>query len=67
MIVLLVGFFLCLFSLALVHRRYGLDLVVLFGFDDLNFYHDVYGIYRNCGDSGELLNCFMPRCGFVGG
>lgn len=40
-----------------------LNLDKLLAFDDFNFAHDLYGIYRHLDrDTGELMDCFMPRC-----
>lgn len=40
-----------------------LDLEKLLNADDFNFAHDVYGIARHiCHRTGELLDCFLPRC-----
>lgn len=40
-----------------------LDLQKLLDADDFNFAHDVFGIDRHIDhDTGELLNCFSPRC-----
>ena len=40
-----------------------LDIDKLLGFNDLNFSHDVFGIYRNLNRSTKQLeNCFLPRC-----
>jgi hypothetical protein len=40
-----------------------LNLEKFLGFDEFNFYHDIYGIYDNLDrTTGELQNCFLPRC-----
>lgn len=40
-----------------------LDLEKLLDFDDGNFGHDVFGIRRFLDrDTGELRDCFVPRC-----
>ena len=40
-----------------------LDLEKLLTFDDYNFAHDVVGIVKHIDrNTGELLNCFLPRC-----
>ena len=40
-----------------------LDLDKLALADDFNFAHDVFGIRRHLDrDTGQLLNCFLPRC-----
>jgi hypothetical protein len=40
-----------------------LDLAKLAAFDDANFGHDVGGIRHYIHhDTGELTNCFVPRC-----
>ena len=40
-----------------------LDLDKLLAFKDFDFFHDIYGII-NCldRDTGELKECFLPRC-----
>lgn len=40
-----------------------LDWDRLLAADDFNFLHDVTGICRHMNrDTGELMNCFVPRC-----
>ena len=40
-----------------------LDLDVLHNFDDFDFYHDIYGIMNYLDrETGQLNNCFVPRC-----
>lgn len=40
-----------------------LDFEKLLNFDDFNFAHDIYGIVANINRStGQLDNCFLPRC-----
>jgi hypothetical protein len=40
-----------------------LDFEKLLGFDDFSFCHDIIGIARNLNhETGELENCFLPRC-----
>lgn len=40
-----------------------LDPQKLLDFDDVNFAHDVAGIYRHIDrDTGKLRDCFLPRC-----
>lgn len=40
-----------------------LDLQKFLDFDDSNFMHDIYGIMDNINRrTGELDNCFLPRC-----
>ena len=40
-----------------------LDLLKLEAFDDLDFWHDIVGIWGNLDrKTGELMNCFIPRC-----
>ena len=40
-----------------------LDFDKLMEFDDFNFSHDICGIAGHIDRStGELLNCFLPRC-----
>lgn len=40
-----------------------LRLADLLKADDFNFLHDVFGIRRHLDrDTGELRNCFLPRC-----
>jgi len=40
-----------------------LDFNKLLSFDDFSFGHDVYGISSNLDrNTGELDNCFLPRC-----
>ena len=40
-----------------------LDLDKLAKFDDFNLMHDVCGINRHIDrETGELQNCFLPRC-----
>lgn len=39
-----------------------LDLAALLKADDYNFAHDVFGIRKDLNrDTGELINCFLPR------
>lgn len=40
-----------------------LNLEKLLSFDDFNFSHDVFGLLRHSVLSGELTDCFWPRCG----
>ncbi|GBQ04962.1 DUF6874 family protein [Saccharibacter floricola] len=36
----------------------------LLSFDMVSFYHDIWGFYDHTSrDTGELLNCWLPRCG----
>lgn len=40
-----------------------LDFDKLLKAKDFDFYHDIYGIIKNLDRStGELQNCFLPRC-----
>lgn len=40
----------------------ALDLARLLAADDFNFAHDVFGIMAHINrQTGELMNCFMPR------
>ncbi len=40
-----------------------LDFDKLLGFDDFDFYHDIYGIVKHLDrTTGKLQNCFLPRC-----
>ncbi len=40
-----------------------LNLQKLLDAEDFNFFHDVYGIVANINrETGELENCFDPRC-----
>jgi hypothetical protein len=40
-----------------------LDFTKWLSFDDFSFWHDVRGIQRHIDrQSGELRNCFLPRC-----
>lgn len=49
-----------------VHVTSGLMLKKLESADDMNFAHDVCGIRRHLDrDTGELRNCFVPRCAGV--
>ena len=48
------------------HINEPLNLERLKGFDDFNLLHDVYGIMQHVDrNTGELQNCFVPRCGTV--
>ena len=39
-----------------------LDFKKLFGFEDFDFFHDVYGISKNINrETGHIGNCFLPR------
>jgi hypothetical protein len=45
------------------HLSCQLDLQRLLTFDDGNFGHDVFGIYRHLNRvTGEMQDCFLPRC-----
>ena len=45
------------------HIYSPLNLDKLIGFDDGSFGHDVFGISRYINrDTGELTDCFLPRC-----
>lgn len=40
-----------------------LDLEKLLNADDLNFFHDIYGIGEHLNrKTGQLTDCFVPRC-----
>ena len=42
-----------------------MDLEKFYNFDDGNFGHDFFGIYRHMDRSeypGKLTGCFIPRC-----
>lgn len=40
-----------------------LDFERLLSFPDFDFWHDIFGIYKNINrDNGKLENCFLPRC-----
>ena len=54
----------CMRALHAVHSNgCPLDLSQLLAFDDFNFLHDIVGIYRHLDrKSGELRDCFVPRC-----
>jgi hypothetical protein len=40
-----------------------LNLNKLLQADDFDFYHDIQGIYRHLDrETGELRDCFLPRC-----
>ncbi len=40
-----------------------LDLEKFLQFDEFNFAHDLFGIINNINrETGELDNCFLPRC-----
>ena len=40
-----------------------LDLEKLLNAPEFDFYHDIYGIINNLNrNTGELENCFLPRC-----
>ena len=40
-----------------------LDLERLLNADDLNFFHDIYGIGEHLNrKTGRLTDCFVPRC-----
>lgn len=40
-----------------------LDFQKFLDFDEFNFMHDYFGIRNNIDrKSGELKNCFLPRC-----
>jgi len=40
-----------------------MDFQKLLDFDDINFYHDITGIYKNINRGTKKLdNCFVPRC-----
>src|SRR5688572_27000674 len=40
-----------------------IDLERLLAFDSRDFFHDVLGIRRHINrETGQLENCFMPRC-----
>jgi len=50
-------------DLQAAHINDPLDLEALEGFPDLDFFHDVVGICSNINrETGELMNCFVPRC-----
>jgi len=41
----------------------NIDLDRLLNFDKFNFMHDILGINRHIDrQSGQLSNCFLPRC-----
>jgi hypothetical protein len=43
-----------------------LDWSALLSYPDFDFFHDVAGIHRHMNrDTGELMNCFVPRCARV--
>lgn len=45
-----------------------LDLDALLDADDFDFAHDLFGIRENINrKTGELGNCFLPRCAAKGG
>ncbi len=50
-------------DLAAVHARCPLDLAALAAFDNVNFTHDIGGIYKHLNrETGDLEDCFRPRC-----
>lgn len=52
-------------SLSVCHSHTPLNLDELETFDDGSFGHDVFGIHRYLNQlTGELQDCFVPRCGF---
>lgn len=54
-------------DLAAVHASCPLDLQRFAEADDFNFAHDIGGIYRHLDRStGELTDCFLPRCAAKG-
>lgn len=49
-------------DLECVKEKYNLDLKRLLEADDLDFYHDIYGIHNNLNrQTKQLDNCFIPR------
>jgi len=45
------------------HAKCPLDLDILLASPDSDFGHDILGIYDNMNrKTGELKNCFVPRC-----
>jgi len=45
------------------HTSHPLDLAKFLAFDDGNFGHDFCGIIRHLDrNTGELTECFSPRC-----
>ena len=51
-------------DLVTCHLETPLNLAKLHGFPDSDFVHDVAGINQHLDrETGELTNCFWPRCG----
>jgi len=49
-----------------VHIRNPLDLEKLLNSEDIDFFHDLYGISQRVNRrTGELGECFVPRCSFL--
>ena len=49
-------------DIAAVHGRIGLRLEEFAEADDLNFSHDIGGIYKHLNrETGDLEDCFLPR------
>ena len=53
-------------DISAVQIKNKLNLQKLLGFPDFDFAHDVCGMQRHIDrETGELKNCFCPRCGFI--
>lgn len=53
-------------DLEAAHRDTPLDFDKLLAFDDGNFGHDISGIRHHLNRrTGELEDCFVPRCALV--